>query len=472
MKYLFGFLVLIATLPILNANAYECAQNTNETYVDICFNAASGVFSTPPSEINVAKKVRLTLEQVNTFTHKYTITGSTQDFHNSAIPTILSSLLINKPASPIPAAPIDSTDGKLEVVQENINLETLYDEFKTSYNKFLLSDLIKNIEILINTGADNSTIKANVKAAIDKNFYLEKDVNEKMSSVTGMKADIIANQGWKTLYEKLSSAYQNWAKEYKNSSKQDQQNFQARNASINKVWSNIQNGLTSTDVATAKKNLILVANILAAFDDEEIVPSTIVKEFDKPNGDTLTLQVQKDRVYPTVLAIDTTNEKNPLNSIQATSSSRTYSKSFPTRYRWGLDVTAGLGVTNLGQTNYYLDSSKLIREGTSDSPNIGLTVLAQYYPSRMLNFEWAYFSIGPCLGIQAVGLQNNPLAGISGIFEFTPKFRLSLSWGTAWAKVTDLNGDKVGSAPNSSNINTASHIAQGVFHAITISSNF
>lgn len=446
---------------------------------DIKFDAKNNSFDSQEHILDASKPVNLEITGINTFKYKYTITGTLVDNHNITLPASLSSLIsIAKPATS--TAP---TFSKYSVMSHQVELavsnkgkpstspppskcnhdqETKLAESMTKEKKALEDEINKLNSIpsedkiigIINDGIDNVAIVDSVKQTVCKGVD------------TCNRSALIENA--QKYADNYNVTYSEWKKDFNSYA-------QLSNCALDASFTDFDNQIAKIDASGIVKDRTIVANLFAAILDESIVPRTIVRSFGKPDSDQFNLSVEIDRIQPSYLSIDQSTSSDPINTfttLDATISSHVYQASYPIQDRWVLDYSAGLGVTNLKQTNYYLGSGSIINAGTSDSSNVGAAILAQYYPTRsFLLLGHTYLSFGPCLGILQAD-QTAYLAGVSAIIQISPKVRISYSTGLAWGKVTDLNGDQIGSKPNGSTINTASHMEQGNFNALTFAFSY
>src|SRR5208283_1814965 len=219
--------------------------------------------------------------------------------------------------------------------------------------------------------------------------------------------------------------------------------------------------------------------------DPGIVPVIITNDLGFVNGDKVLASITVTRAAPPSLSIASTAlagtsaaaapaTGSASTLLTANLASQTYTMMARTFWRPVLDYSLGLGWASYGQTNYYLDSTRIVRSGASDSADIGAAALAQLYFTPFMLGDLVGLTAGPCIGVMQAN-QPNLLLGVSGIISVGSRVRVSASIGDAWGKVTVLNGDKVGSVAQSTtetSPSTASVIQQGTFWSITASYSF
>lgn len=477
---MFVFGITNSTTSIAEDTTDACldTQTRNGANPPIIFNAGKELFVGNQTLLDASKKVEIRICNINTFKYKYTITTTAVDYHNLSIPSALAGLISSKAPSATPVQVVTSADYQVFKMFESESQKTKAanqcdsDSLKTNYEviqnmnvviEHLNGDKLNQLFNAVRNGKTNKDIKKEVASHCSNNQCDRDTLIGKVNEAFHALDDV---------YIKWKGNYAAWSKANKESvaCNIDLGKYEFINSKLAEDYKKVDSKLTSTI-----NNQIIVANIYNTISDDDIFPTEISKIVEAPDTDQLNATVQVELAIPTYLSINPSSDKDPTNnmtSAQPTIASNSYRKSQPIKNRWVLDYSAGLGTTNLKQVNYYLDSSKVINIGTTDSSNVGPAVLAQFYPTRLIPLlGQTYLSFGPCLGLLSTS-KPTYLLGVSAIFEITPKIRISLSAGRAEAKITELNGDKVGSTPNGSSINTADHFKKGNFNSLTFALSF
>lgn len=116
----------------------------------------------------------------------------------------------------------------------------------------------------------------------------------------------------------------------------------------------------------------------------------------------------------------------------------------PGTHRWAFTVSAGVGVTDLLQSNYFTapppdsNQTRIVKRGVRDEAAVVAVTQAQLlYTERLGSMAWGW---GPAVGIAPASPARYLLGGS---IEFGSRVRLLLSGGAAWGQVGVLNGERV-----------------------------
>ncbi len=154
-----------------------------------------------------------------------------------------------------------------------------------------------------------------------------------------------------------------------------------------------------------------------------------------------------------------------LGQTSSDSASRTYVTYAETTGNMKFDYTIGTFVSNdLRQQNYYLDAGSLIQEGARDDARIKLGALAHIYRRGMLGTN--NMNVALSFGVGGTKEPDSYMAGVSLLMG--QRRRVALTLGYMWSKLDVLNGDTVGSPPNTAGkIQTSNIFKRGAFLGIS-----
>lgn len=271
----------------------------------------------------------------------------------------------------------------------------------------------------------------------------------------------------------FQSAFADWNNAFttfKNASKphesqQIEKEFEDENAVAQELEKNLPREI-EVDKKGLGANRDSLKAVLLTILNTDVVPVVIQKKLGRPTGDSISVTVEADLPQPNATgnsagqqaagapasqkAADNNNSaiKSAFNQAESSVSLQTYTFTANTKYRLVADYSLGLGWLSYTQTNYYIDSSKTVRVGSTDSMNFGAAALAQIYFTQLLDFGPFALTPAVCLGVINAD-QLNYVFGGSLVLSITQKVRISGSYGLAWGKVNEISGDYVGATANS-----------------------
>lgn len=452
----------------------------------IVFDASSQSFVKVPGHLDAQKdSPAIVVLHPNSFREKYTIKVSKVNLFTAAPPAALSALLISS-ASSRSGATLPETVSR----SATMLLPDQWKAFQKALDALKRTKYLSGEEILelIRRGRDNYEIREMLTQKIQETINdLDSQKKAVLALITAARADdasldddpiaFQASRDIQILAEAIDSpagdlekAMRAWNGAFAtlppptDANKESYEKTRAANDEVSKAIT-----AAKPQIAALRVMKHLYREVLLA---PRVLPSRLVIPSDIAGADQVDVTVQVDQSPGSLVSIDPTDDKNPLNKIipqDPTIVSRQYPTSIPVYWRFVRDFSAGLASTNLKQANFYIDKSVspgVVRRGASDDKNIGAAVLAQGYLTTPYGV-----SVGPCIGVTVTDNARFLLGG-SVVFSPGRRVRLSFSAGWAYGKVTVLNGDVENTPPNGSSVSTSSVYRQGTFNAATISITF
>jgi hypothetical protein len=483
--------LLLALMSLLAECCFSFADDQS-----ITFNALTGEFS--PKSIGKVRphdQFSLLVTNVDTFSHKYTISTQATDYHNLPIPSSLSGIFLSKPATQttknFPSIVLKLSKSELETRLEEEFNHLISD--KASLSCPPTSYIIEGIVSLISPGGTNFDIRQRAidywKKQLDPLLVGNQSVKDAIDKIDRyLKVTADTEEGYKAAHESVVPSIQvvgmwiaddpyqdykvnidRWNGDYTSYKGNDYgSQFDGDNEEVKAFEADMK---TKTDEFGAQYSRWELKTVFYSLLDPDIVPIVLQRDLGSFDADSLRISVQVDRVVPAYLTPDPAKADNAINLISTSNlawASKTYSIKADISDRWVMDYSLGIAWISYGKQNYYVDASKFVQKGKLDFLNIGAVALGQLYPTGS-GASWV--SVGPCLGI-AVADQSNFIAGLSVIWSVARKARLSLSGGFSVGQITDLNGDSVGSTALGNTVNTASYVTWGGFLSLTGSYSF
>lgn len=533
-----GRAVVPALAFIFWCASIRCFGDTTITFDSLALRPTG----TPPETIRANENVAIVIENIDTFTHKYSVRSTTTDYHNLTVPSALggvanvrpptvngngSALLGVSPDYPEPpqvlaerhgetAAPGGDHFSAQEQQQEQrwIKLGSaaaLESEYTVMTKDIAALDeqmklvptsrVLNDIDQAITSHDTNATIRLAVINAIyadlaplvsrDRTERDRIDVYLKQSAAVQSTAGFYRNlygqfegdidkvasdigDSFATPYQQFQFTLSNWNRDY---ARYAFENESANSTSRDIAGKNeiIQTYVRQLATLSSEYDRGEIESVYRSMLDPKIVPVVIVNYLPRLRGDVVSAWVQIDSVGAPRLSTSSGSSRGSLATLlvqRSSASTRVYNVlSASVVHRAVFDYSLGVGDLSYTQTNYYVDSGGIVRQGSSDLANVGAAALVQIYLTNLVNVSDVSFSLGPCLGLIFAD-QTNYVAGGSLIISVTQRVRISGSYGISFGKVTDLNGETVGSKANGGSITTASHVTHGTFFALTGSFGF